>query len=55
MKEVYGYVRVSTKEQHPERQIESIKKQYPNIKTDNIFVEKISGKKGMEEREDVLF
>lgn len=52
MKEVYGYVRVSTKEQHPERQIESIKKQYPNIKVDNIFVEKVSGKKGMEEREE---
>lgn len=52
MKEVYGYVRVSSKEQHPERQIENIKKYYPNIKEENIFVEKVSGKKGMDTREE---
>lgn len=50
MGELYAYVRVSSVEQHTERQIEGIKKQYPNIQEDNIFIEKISGKKGMDER-----
>ena len=52
MGERYGYVRVSTKEQHPDRQIENIKKHYPDIKEDNLFIEKISGKKGMDERDE---
>ena len=52
MGERYGYVRVSTKDQHPDRQIENIKKYYPDIKDDNLFIEKISGKKGMDEREE---
>lgn len=52
MGERYGYVRVSTKDQHPDRQIENIKKHYPDIKDDNLFIEKISGKKGMDEREE---
>lgn len=52
MGERYGYVRVSTKEQHPDRQIENIKKHYPDIKDDNLFIEKISGKKGMDERDE---
>ena len=50
MGERYGYVRVSDKDQNPDRQIEGIKKQYPNIQEDNIFIEKISGKKGVDER-----
>jgi DNA invertase Pin-like site-specific DNA recombinase len=52
MGERYGYVRVSTKDQHPDRQIENIKKHYPDIKDDNLFIEKISGKKGMDERDE---
>ena len=52
MVERYGYVRVSTKDQHPDRQIENIKKHYPDIKDDNLFIEKISGKKGMDERDE---
>ena len=52
MGERYGYVRVSTKDQHPDRQIENIKKHYPDIKEDNLFIEKISGKKGMDERDE---
>jgi len=50
MGERYGYVRVSDKDQNPDRQIEGIKKQYPNIQEDNMFIEKISGKKGVDER-----
>ena len=52
MGERYGYVRVSTTDQHPDRQIENIKKHYPDIKDDNLFIEKISGKKGMDERDE---
>lgn len=52
MGERYGYVRVSTKDQHPDRQIENIKKHYPDIKDDNLFIEKVSGKKGMDERDE---
>ena len=52
MGERYGYVRVSTKDQHPDRQIENIKKYYPDIKEDNLFIEKVSGKKGMDERDE---
>ena len=50
MGEKYGYVRVSDKEQHPERQIEGIKKYCTDISEDNLFIEKISGKKGVDER-----
>lgn len=50
MGEKYGYVRVSDKEQHPERQVEGIKKYWVDIKEENLFIEKISGKKGMDDR-----
>ena len=38
----YGYIRVSTKEQNPERQIYAMEAE--NIKKQNIYVDKISGK-----------
>ncbi len=52
MGEMYGYVRVSDKEQHTERQIENIRKKYPTMPHDNLFIEKISGKSGMDERQE---
>lgn len=52
MGEVYGYCRVSTKDQHLDRQISSIKKFCPEIKDENLFVEKISGKKDFDERSE---
>lgn len=42
MAEIYGYVRVSTKEQKEERQLEVMKQL--QILEKNIFIEKISGK-----------
>ena len=39
---IYGYARVSTKEQNEDRQVEALKEY--GIKEDNIFVDKISGK-----------
>lgn len=50
MSEKYGYTRVSDDGQHPERQIEAIKKYAPSISEENIFVEKVSGKKGVNDR-----
>lgn len=44
MNAVYGYARVSTEEQHEERQIEAIKKYRPDIKLENIFIDKQTGK-----------
>ena len=38
----YGYIRVSTKEQNPERQIYAMEAE--NIKKQNIYIDKISGK-----------
>lgn len=52
MGELYGYIRVSSQEQHTDRQITSIKKHFPAIKDENMFIEKISGKKGMDERQE---
>lgn len=40
----YGYARVSTTEQNLDRQIEAIKQYKPNIRTSNIFQDKVSGK-----------
>lgn len=40
----FGYGRVSTEEQHEERQIEAIKKYRPSIKPENIFIDKQTGK-----------
>lgn len=42
MKNIYGYVRVSTSEQREDRQVEALKKY--GIDESNIFVDKISGK-----------
>lgn len=52
MGELYGYIRVSTQDQHPDRQIEGIKKHFPAINEENLFIEKISGKRGMDERQE---
>jgi DNA invertase Pin-like site-specific DNA recombinase len=41
---IYGYCRVSTNEQHSDRQITNIKKYFPTMDEDNIFIDKISGK-----------
>lgn len=43
MEKVFGYARVSTEEQNTERQIIAIKKYWPKIKDEDIFVEKKSG------------
>ena len=50
MAEDYGYGRVSDKDQHPDRQIAAIKKYAPDIPEENLFIEKISGKKGVDDR-----
>ena len=52
MGELYAYIRVSTQDQHTDRQIESIKKHFPTISEENLLIEKISGKKGMDERQE---
>ena len=39
---VYGYVRISTKDQNPDRQIYALKEY--GINEDNIFVDRLSGK-----------
>ncbi len=52
MGEIYAYIRVSTKEQNTDRQVENIKKNFPSIKDENMFIEKVSGKKGVEERSE---
>jgi len=44
MSEKYGYARVSSLDQHTDRQVEAIKKYCPDISDENIFIEKISGK-----------
>lgn len=40
----YGYARVSTKDQHLERQLTAIKKYAPGISDNNIFIDKKTGK-----------
>lgn len=42
MKNIYGYARVSTKEQNEDRQVEALKEY--GIKEENIFTEKVSGR-----------
>ena len=49
---IYGYCRVSTESQHLDRQIAGIKKYCPDIEEENIFIEKISGKKNYDERSE---
>ena len=52
MGEKYAYARVSTQDQHVDRQIENIKKYCPDIDDDHFFIEKISGKRGMDDRQE---
>lgn len=40
----YGYVRVSTREQNEERQMQAIKAYYPDILQENIFADKATGR-----------
>lgn len=44
MEKVFGYARVSTAEQNTERQVQAIKKYWPKIKDEDIFIDKKSGK-----------
>lgn len=50
----YGYVRVSTEQQNTDRQIINIQKYDPTItlESETLFIEKISGKKSVEERSE---
>ena len=41
---IFGYIRVSSKEQNPERQFQAIKEFEPNIEDDNIYIDKQTGK-----------
>ena len=50
MRERYAYVRVSTQTQHVDRQVENIRKHYPDIDNEHMFIEKISGKRGVDDR-----
>ncbi len=50
----FGYARVSTVGQNVDRQVESIKKYAPDIDERDIFVEKISGKRGVDERQEYM-
>ena len=42
MKEVYGYVRVSTKEQNEDRQVLALRR--AQVPGENIYMDKLSGK-----------
>ena len=42
--EEYFYGRVSTTDQHAERQLTAAKKYRPTLKEDNIFIDKVTGK-----------
>lgn len=44
MSEIFGYVRVSSKRQNLDRQLVAIKEYFPEIKKENIFEDKESGK-----------
>lgn len=50
MGERYGYVRVSSKGQCEDRQVEGIRKYCAGIEIENMFIEKVSGKLGVDER-----
>lgn len=42
--EVFGYVRVSSKEQNEQRQLKALKEHCKELKEDNIYIDKVSGK-----------
>lgn len=46
----YSYVRVSSQKQHEDRQLQLIKENVPDISDENIFIDKISGKKNVDDR-----
>ena len=52
MAEKYSYIRVSDMDQHPDRQLSALKKYWPDIPEENIFIEKASGKKGVNDRQE---
>ena len=52
MAEKYSYIRVSDIDQHPDRQLSALKKYWPDIPEENIFIEKASGKKGVNDRQE---
>lgn len=41
---IYSYIRVSSKDQNLDRQVEAVKKYRPKLKDENIFADKQSGK-----------
>ena len=41
---IFGYIRVSSKDQNPQRQIEALKEYEKELKDENIFIDKQSGK-----------
>lgn len=41
---IFGYIRVSSKEQNPQRQIEALKEHEKRLKDENIFIDKQTGK-----------
>lgn len=41
---IFGYVRVSDEDQNPERQIEALKEYSKNLKDENIFIDKQTGR-----------
>ena len=41
---IFGYIRVSSKDQNPERQIEALKEYEKELKDENIYMDKQSGK-----------
>ena len=41
---IFGYIRVSSKEQNPERQIQALKEYEEKLKDENIYIDKQSGK-----------
>lgn len=42
---IYSYIRVSSRDRNLDRQIEAVKKYRPELKDENIFADKQSGKK----------
>lgn len=54
MSKIYAYARVSTEEQHIDRQIIAIKKAYPMILDEDIFIDKKSGKNFDREEYQIL-
>lgn len=41
---IFGYIRVSSKDQNPQRQLDALKEYEPSLKNRNIYIDKQSGK-----------